>query len=193
MDSWNVLPEAGLEPTGPESAGFLELGCETFRDVGRYLHELPYGRNRDRSDFRRVLVEGRGTCSTKHALLAAVAAEQRLPVSLALGIFDMTEANTPGVGRVLAAHGLEAVPEAHCYLRYAGHRVDVTRSGTTPREGIARFHREWAIAPAQIGAHKVALHRHYLREWLDDRPHLALSLDELWQIREECILALADG
>jgi hypothetical protein len=29
----------------------------------------------------------------------------------------MSEANTPGLGRVLSQHGLDSIPEAHCYLR----------------------------------------------------------------------------
>jgi hypothetical protein len=68
----------------------------------------------------------------------------------------------------------------------------VTRSGVAPQAAIAGFHREPAIEPAQIGAHKVALHRRFLDEWLRER-RLALSLEELWRIREACILALAAG
>lgn len=191
MGSWSALPAARLEPAGPSSAGFRRIGCGTFQDAARYLHELPYARNTDRSDFRLVLVERRGTCSTKHALLADVALEQKLPVALAVGIYDMTDANTPGVGRVLAVHGLDALPEAHCYLKYAGRRVDVTRSGVAPQQAIARFHREWEIGPAQIGEHKVELHQAYLREWLRDPRRSPLSFEDLWRVREECILALA--
>jgi hypothetical protein len=190
MESWLVLPEARLDAVGPDSEAFLRAGCESYRTAARYLHELPYGRNADRADFRSVLSEKRGTCSTKHALLAAVAREQGLPVSLTVGIYDMSEANTPGVGRVLSAHGLESLPEAHCYLRYAGHRVDVTRSGVVPQEAIRHFHDEWTIEPFQIGAHKVALHQRYLRAWLREHGELPLSFDELWRVREECILAL---
>ena len=39
--------------------------------------------------FRSVLSAGKGTCSTKHALLAAVASEQNIPVALTLGIYEM--------------------------------------------------------------------------------------------------------
>jgi hypothetical protein len=193
MESWTLLPEAPLDALGAASEGFRRIGCGTYRSAARHLHELPYGRNSDRADFRLVLPEGRGTCSTKHALLAAVALEQRLPVSLTIGIYDMAEANTPGVGRVLSAHGLESIPEAHCYLTYARRRVDITRSGVSPQASIASFHREWTIEPEQIGAHKVALHHQYLREWLSARRDLSISFEELWRIREACILALRDA
>jgi hypothetical protein len=193
MDSWQSLPDTPLRAAGPESAAFVRAGCASYRDAARHVHELPYGRNTDRADFRLVLAERRGTCSTKHALLASAARELGLPVSLAIGIYDMSEASTPGVGRVLSAHGLDSLPEAHCYLVYAGRRVDVTRSGVTPHEPIADVHREWTIEPAEIGSHKVALHRAYLRDWLRARPQLGLSLDELWAIREACIGALGGG
>lgn len=190
METWTILPEASLRAPGPNSDAFRGIGCPSYRSAARHLHALPYGRNTDRADFRLVLAEQRGTCSTKHALLAAVALEQELPVSLKVGIYDMDESNTPGVGRVLSAHGLASIPEAHCYLVYSGLRVDVTRSGVSPEASITRFHREWAIEPSQIGAHKVALHERYLREWLGERSDLAFSFDELWSIRESCIRAL---
>jgi hypothetical protein len=190
MESWSILPEAPLNAARPDSQAFLRVGCESFRSAAKYLHELPYGRNADRTNFRLVLVERRGTCSTKHALLKAVALEQNLPLSLAIGIYDMTEANTPGVGRVLASHRLENIPEAHCYLRYAGRRVDITRSGAAPQVALPHIREEWTIEPSQIGAHKVALHQRYLRDWLREQRHLSLSFAELWRIREACIIAL---
>ena len=190
MESWSSLPESTLDDAGPESRALLRAGCPSFRSAARYLHELPYGRNTDRADFRLVLVEGRGTCSTKHALLAEVAREQDLRVSLVLGIYDMTAANTPGVGRVLAEHGLDRIPEAHCYLAYAGRRIDITRAGISPRLAVSEIRQEWTIEPSQIGGHKVAIHQRYLRSWLEEQRNLSVSFDELWRIREACIGAL---
>jgi hypothetical protein len=60
-----------------------------------------------------VLEEGCGTCTTKHATLTELAREQRIDVQLVLGIYEMNERNTPGVGRVLGAYGLSCIPEAH--------------------------------------------------------------------------------
>jgi hypothetical protein len=193
MESWPILPEAPLNAPGSASEAFRQIGCGSYRSAARYLHELPFGRNADRANFQLVLSERRGTCSTKHALLAAVALEQNLPVALTIGIYDMTDANTPGVGRVLSAHGLESIPEAHCYLGYGGRRVDITRSGVSAQRSIDRFHEEWTIEPSQIGAHKLAFHQQYLRGWLRERRDLPLSFEELWQIREACILALGSA
>src|SRR5262249_57188320 len=85
---------------------------------------------------------------------------------LTLGIDEMHERNTPGVGLVLDRYGLLYIPEAHCYLRYDGTRIDVTRSGAEPAEPIDRFLHEEAITPAQIGDHKTQLHQRFLRSWL---------------------------
>jgi hypothetical protein len=192
MRSWPALPAVPLQPGGQTAADFIARSITDFRAAGRYLHHLPYGRNTDRSDFRLVLPEGRGTCSTKHALLAALAWEQNLPVVLTLGIYEMHERNTPGVGIVLKRYGLQYLPEAHCYLRYEGVRIDITRSGTEPTEPIDRFLYEEAIVPAQIGDYKVQLHQQFLRSWLNTADQVGgRSFTGMWKIREECILALA--
>ena len=162
--------------------------------AARHLHTLLYGRNSDRADYRLVLREGRGTCSTKHALLAAVAREIGAPVRLTLGIYEMCEANTPGVGAVLDRHALRVLPEAHTYLRFEGRRVDVTRAGVAAAEPIERFLVEADIEPEQIGDYKVRLHRRFLAEWLAARPQLSrFTPASLWEIREACIAALGQA
>jgi len=192
MQSWPALPDIPLQLGGQVAADFIARGIADFRTVGRYLHHLPYGRNTERSDFRLVLPEGRGTCSTKHALLAELAREQDLPIILTLGIYEMHECNTPGVGVVLDKYGLQCIPEAHCYLRYGGVRIDITRSGAEPTDPIDRFLSEEAIVPAQIGDYKVQLHQRFLRKWIANTDVVCgRSFAEVWKIREECIAALA--
>lgn len=189
MEPWMILPKASLRDSGAMSAAFRRIGCDSFRSAARHLYQIPYGRNTDRANFGLVLSENRGTCSTKHALLAAVALEQDLPVSLTVGIYDMDESNTPGVGGVLSRHRLERIPEAHCYLTCRAGRADLTRAGIRSAP-ISCFHQEWTISPNQIGAHKLALHQEYLREWLGRCRDISMSFDELWRVRETCILSL---
>ena len=193
MDSWDLLPPVSLKPAGLLSAEIIACGITDFRAAGRYLQALPYGRTADRADFRAVLREGKGTCSTKHALLAALAHEQDLPVVLTLGIYEMHERNTPGVGAVLTRYGLASLPEAHCYLTYEGLRIDVTRSGAEPTEPITQFLYEEAIVPEQIGDHKVTLHRQFMQHWVNNNAEMVRgrSVEDVWRIREECIAALA--
>ncbi|HVA80534.1 MAG TPA: hypothetical protein VNF29_06385 [Candidatus Binataceae bacterium] len=192
MKSWNALPDAALAGPGEVTAAFAGAGVRDFRAAARYINALPYGRNTSRTDPLIVMRERRGTCSTKHALLARLAVENRLEVALVIGIYKMTERNTPGVGGVLAANGIESIPEAHCYLRYRGDRIDVTREiAGGPEEPIARFLHEEDISPEQIGDYKVALHQRWMREWIAaPAAPRGLGFDELWKIREACIAAL---
>ena len=180
------LPGFGLEVSGPLGSRFRALGVEDFRVAAGYVRDLPYGRNADRSDWGLVLAEGRGTCSTKHALLAALAREHGADdVELRLGVYLMDGTNTPAVAGVLDGGGLAGLPEAHCYLAYRGERVDVTGAGSSAVPG---FLREETIEPGQIGAYKVQEHREFLRAWASER---GLDAERVWRVREECIGALS--
>lgn len=181
-----ALPDFLLRANGPLALGFLALGSRTYRDAACHVRDLPYGRNSDRSDYRLVLCEGWGTCSTKHALLAALAQEHGAAVELRLGVYLMDETNTPGVGGVLRSHGLDGLPEAHCYLSHRGRRIDLRGAQTG---GPRRFLHEETIGPDAIGEYKLAAHRAFLRAWAEDRGQDA---ERLWRVREECIAALSE-
>jgi len=182
------LPDFALDASGEVGHLFAALGITDYRDAARYVLGLPYGRNSDRSDWRLVLKERRGTCSTKHALLTELARENDRIVSLVLGIYEMDEINTPGVGSVLRGYGLRCVPEAHCHLVYEGTRVDLTRDVRGERP-IEDFLYEEEIAPQQIGAYKVDKHRAFVRQWAAER---GLGFEQIWRAREVCIVALTE-
>jgi len=192
-DALVVLADRPFSASGPFTARFQAAGVRDFAGAARHLLSLPYGRITDREKFWLVLEEGRGTCTTKHALLAELAREQAIDVQLTLGIYEMHEGNTPGVGRVLGAHGLSYIPEAHCYLRHEGGRLDIT--GVPPGAApIERFLHEEPITVEQIGAYKIELHRRFLRDWIARTETVrGRSLDEIWRIREVCIAALSAG
>jgi hypothetical protein len=181
------LPNFPLDAGRPLGREFAALGLCSYRDAARHVHSLPYGRNSDRSDWRLVLKEGRGTCSTKHALLADLARENLRHVVLVLGVYDMDEGNTPGIGTVLERHGITCVPEAHCFLAHEGARVDLTRE-EGGAEQVESFPHEEEIEPHQIGEYKVRAHREFVRRWAAER---GLDPELVWQAREECIAALA--
>jgi hypothetical protein len=193
MRSWDALPKALLRPAGPLSAECIALGINDLQAVGRYLQALPYGRTANRSDYHAVLRQAKGTCSTKHAFLAALADEQQLALTLTLGIYEMHERNTPGVGPVLAQYRLAFIPEAHCYVTCNAMRIDITRSGTDPAEPISRFLHEESIVPNQIGDYKVAMHRQFMQGWVQRHAKMlaGLSFEQVWRVREACIAALA--
>ena len=189
--SLDHLPNRPFSATGPFTLLFQAAGIQDFAGAARHVLTLPYGRIADREKLRLVLDEGRGSCTTKHALLAELAREQGIDVHLTLGIYEMSERNTPGVGRVLSAHGLEYIPEAHCYLRHESGRIDVT-GVPVGAEPIDHFLHEEPITVDQIGAYKHDLHRRFLRDWITRTDSVRVrSLEEVWGIREACIAALS--
>jgi hypothetical protein len=192
MHSWDVLDPVVLKPSGDISHAFIGVGVADFRAAARFVSRLPYGRNTIVDDPLVVIREKRGTCSTKHALLRRLAAEQSVDVALVLGIYEMHGRNTPGVVPILKKYGLAALPEAHCYLRFREHRVDVTREiNAHPPEAIAEFLYEEDITPEQVGDYKKRLHCQFLRRWIAETGTASgRDLDDVWRIREECIAAL---
>jgi hypothetical protein len=140
-----------------------------------------------------ILTEQRGTCSTKHALLRRLAIEQGIDLVLVLGIYEMSERNTPGVSSVLQKYGLEALPEAHCYLRVGEQRIDVTRQRARGDvEPISHFLHEEQIDPSQITIYKVGVHKRFLQQWIRAKGNLGeSSLASVWSIREECVAVLS--
>lgn len=182
----DFLPDFPLQSHSATAHDFLALGCTSYREAARYVQNLPYGRNSNRADFRLVLREQHGTCSTKHALLAQLAQEHGVDVELTLGMYEMNEKNTAGTGNILRRYRLDSLPEAHCYLIYDGNRFDLTRRVGTTEQNVD-FLIEETILPEQIGEYKVEQHRVFLRQWC---VATGLDFDLAWKIREECIAAI---
>jgi hypothetical protein len=139
-----------------------------------------------------VLLENKGTCSTKHGLLALFAQEQNLPIALHIGIYEMNGLNTPGVGPVLETNCLTGIPEAHCYLKYRSQRFDVSAARTDARrQPIERLLVEIEVSPEQTGAYKANFHQQFMRNWMKAAclPRV-FTFEQLWEVREACIHAL---
>ncbi|WP_252179493.1 hypothetical protein [Endozoicomonas sp. 4G] len=180
------LPKEKFSSDTQLTRAFVELGCNSFHKACVYVHKIPYGRTSKSDDWNLVLVENRGTCSTKHALLKSLADELNLNVQLTVGIYPMNESNTPGVGTVLDNTDFEYIPEAHCYLTYRGERFDFTRSDCEAEEPINVFFQETEILPKEIGQRKKEIHKTFIKEHLSES-----SFDEVWLTREQCIFALS--
>ncbi len=187
------LPQFRIRAVGPVSLQFLDAGIHTFHDALLYVRRLPYARTTDASDLARVFGENRGTCSTKHTLLAALAAESGYDVRLMLGVYKMDGDNTPWVGPVLSEAGLEYLPEAHCYLKWEEQRYDFTMGASDPVyfEGVLLHEQE--LDPDGAPAAKKNIHKEFLKTWLGEQPAVTLSFDGLWAAREACMDALTAG
>ena len=65
-----------LQGDGLITQRFRAAGVAHFVGAATLIWRLPYGRIADRNQFWLVLEDGRGTCTTKHALLSELAREQ---------------------------------------------------------------------------------------------------------------------
>ena len=183
------LPDAVIERNfGPISDEFLNIGLHSFLKAVQYIGDLPYGRTTNRADYRLVLSEQIGACSGKHALLAALAQELGLRVELVLGIFEMTDENTPSVRHVLNEIGMSSIPEAHCYLMFRDKRFDLTFSSNSQAPYL-KFLIEQVIRPSDIVEYKIKFHRDFLKNWLNTDNQD--EIEYVWQVRERCIRALS--
>ena len=163
-------------------------GFESFESLAEHVRWLPYGRTTNAEDPLAVLRQGRGTCSGKHRFLATVAQDcGHKEVLLTVGIYEMSEDNTPGVGAVLNEASLRSIPEAHCYLSIAGERYDFTGLAAGRSSPFAALLAEYAVSPADLPEFKVELHQRVIASWASER---LISKDSVWATREACIAAL---
>jgi len=85
MNPFTVFPDKGITEAGPISKTFLILAIRSFLEACKYVHALPYGYNSDRDDLMILFQERMGTCTTKHAVIATLAAELGLPITRGSG------------------------------------------------------------------------------------------------------------
>ena len=179
-----------LESNDPLTIDIVESGVVSWEDLIRCVKTFHYGRNANRSDLSLVWYERKGSCSSKHAFLKHVADLNKIEgVHLILCLYKMTSQNTAKVGNVLDEFNLDYLPEAHCYIRFNDEDIDVTTMTSKFSSIEADVLEEQIIEPKQVAEFKVEYHQAYMKEWcLTNHPER--SFEELWAIREKCILAL---
>jgi hypothetical protein len=108
-----------IKPIGIISNKFLSHHIYTFDEATKFVRQLPYGRNNDKTDLTTIFYDNCGTCSTKHAILKQLANENNFnDLKLILGLFRMNAINTPKISETLKKSKLVYIPEAHNYLKY---------------------------------------------------------------------------
>jgi hypothetical protein len=164
-------------------------GLLNFCDLTEHVRRLPYGRLLHGTSVEAVLTEQRGTCSSKHLLLASVANDcRRQDIRLMVGIYLMSEANTPSVGPVLAAAQLSAIPEAHCYLMQNQQRYDFTGLPAALESPFSSLLVEFEASPCTVATEKPRRHQAFVASWAVDN---GLDPSTVWAVREKCINAIA--
>lgn len=187
MDTFTVFPDKDVTRAGPVSKAFMDLGIWSFQEACRYVYELPYGYNSDRDDPMVLFKEKMGTCTTKHAVIASLAAELGLPITRGVGIYAMTEAIVTGTDKILAEYRLPYVPMIHCFLEHENHRVDLTagnRNGKNrPIDGFLYTGRVAATISAKD---EYMIYRKALSEVILKREELkGVDLKRILHAREE--------
>lgn len=168
------------------------LDLNTWSELVQYVKSLPYGRNENRQDLSLVLKQQKGTCSSKHAFLKLVADFNQIPnIKLIIGLYKMSQENTPKIGSELSKNGMDYIPEAHCYLEINNQKVDITSNNSDFQKIEKDIIVEKEIQPKQVSDYKVAYHKSFLKQWIKDNT-LDFSFDEIWTIREQCIENLTE-
>jgi hypothetical protein len=185
LKSYKILPNNEIVDKDKVTRAFLNIGILDIHSACEYVSKLPYGRTSEISNYMLVLTERRGTCSTKHALIAALAWALKIDVQLTLGIYLMKESNTPGIGKILANSGFDFLPEAHCYLEYLDKRIDLTGLIGNHNQ-IDEFLYEEKIELFQIGDYKKTVHQNFIKQWMPEN-----RLEEIWALREAYIESIS--
>lgn len=153
---------------------------------------IPYGRNSNRFDLSLVILENKGTCSSKHAYLKDFAEKNDVQnVKLIVGIYKMSETNTPKIGQVLLENNLDYIPEAHCYLKVNDKIIDATSITSDFNKIKNDILQEIEIEPFQVADFKIDYHKAFLKKWIEET-NQNYTFDEIWDIREQCIQKLSE-
>jgi len=176
VDKFTVFPDRTLTEVGIISAKFLSLGINSFLDACRYVHELPYGYNSDRDDLMILFKENKGTCTTKHAVIATLAQELDLPVVKNVGIYAMTEEIVTGADAILAKYKIPYVPMIHCFLVCGKHSVDLSEGHNNGKNRpIDDFLFTQQVEPNISAKDEYLLYRKALKEHILTRREMAGS------------------
>ncbi|MBD3214836.1 MAG: hypothetical protein GF311_19650 [Candidatus Lokiarchaeota archaeon] len=134
MDSYDNLPDKKIVPKGEMSEKFLSLGIDSFKKACLYVHEQEYGYNSDYSDHMIFFKEGKGSCTSKHAVIAALADELGIPIYKKVAIYELTEEITDGARKVIEKYGIPYIPMQHCFLVYEDYRFDLTEGNNNGKK-----------------------------------------------------------
>jgi hypothetical protein len=187
MDKLTVFPDKSISTAGPISEKFLSLGVGRFIDACRYIHILPYGFNTDRDDLMILFKENRGTCTTKHAVIATLANELNLPIEKNIGIYAMTEQIVAGTNEILAKYSLPYVPMVHCFLIYGKNRVDLSEGNNNGKNRpIEDFLFTQKVEPNISAKDEYLIYRDALKDHILMQKEMAgVDITQILHAREE--------
>jgi hypothetical protein len=187
MDTCTVFPNKKIINAGMISNYFESMEMEGFLDACFYVQKLPYGYNSDRDDLMILFKEKMGSCTTKHAVIATLAAEFDLPINKSIGIYPMTEAIVTGTDTILNKYDLPYVPMIHCFLEYGDYRVDLTEGNRNGKnQPLNNFLYTEKVQPNISAKQEYLLYRQALKEHILNRAELqGVEINRILHARED--------
>ena len=187
MQPYAVFPNKSIEDNGPVSSTFLGIGISDFHQACEYVHELPYGYNSDRDDLMILFKEKMGSCTTKHAVIATLAAEMEIAIDKHIGIYAMTDALVTGTQKILDRYTLPYLPMVHCFLVFEAYRVDLSQGNQNGKNGpIDEFLYLEKVVANIPGKDEYLLYRRALGQHVLTRPEFRdINIKTVLKAREE--------
>lgn len=188
MHPINVLPDVELQPGDPISDRCLQRGLTTFHEACYWVKALPYGANSSSEDSLILFEEGCGNCTTKHGAIARLAVTHNLPITKHLGFYRLNDNIVTGVNVILRPHGLDFIPQSHCFLVYGDYRVDLTEGNCNGKnKTIEDYDFVIQVAPDLTEAQHKAIYLEHLRRYYAIEPQLAtLGEDKVFELLVSC-------
>ncbi|MGD9176114.1 MAG: hypothetical protein PVF29_18255 [Desulfobacterales bacterium] len=187
MDPYSIFPNKTISKAGEISNQFISIAINTFMDACDYVHQVPYGYNSDRDDLVILFKEKMGSCTTKHAVIATLAAELDLPIYKRIGIYPMTETIVTGTHKILQTYDLPYIPMIHCFLEYREYRVDLTEGNQNGKnQPIDTLFYTERVEPNIPAKHEYRLYRQALKDRILLRDELkGVDIKRILHAREE--------
>ncbi len=136
MDSYEKLPDKEITSSGKISKKFLELNITSFKDACYFIHNLDYGYNKNYDDEMILFKEKKGTCTSKHGIIAGLAKELNIPLYRHVCVYKFTEEITNGADEILKKYNIPYVPMVHCFLVYDQYRFDLTEGNNNGKKKL---------------------------------------------------------
>jgi hypothetical protein len=182
MDSYDNLPDAKITPQGKISKIFLEMGIKSFKEACKYIHEIDYGYNSTYEDDLILFKEKKGTCTTKHAIIAGLAKELDIPLHKNVGVYKFTEDITTGAQEILDKYHIPYIAMVHCFLVYDKYRLDLTEGNNNGKKtSIENFIETKEVDPFISRKDEYLWYKKVLKEKI-------LPTDEMKGIKERNLL-----
>ena len=165
MDSYDKLPDTEIKPVGEISRKFLELGIKSFRQACEYVNNIEYGYNTNYDDKLIFFKEKRGTCTSKHAVVAGLAEELNIPLYKHVCIYKFTEEISTGAIEILKKYKIPYAAMVHCFLVYKNLRFDLTEGNCNGKNTtIDEFIHEEKVDPFISEKDEYLLFKRVLKE-----------------------------